>query len=44
LNAGSVARPAETVARQRQRKPGQRRPVRDAVGTPKFAHATAGNL
>jgi hypothetical protein len=45
LNAGRVARPAETVARQRQqRKPGQRRPVRDAIGTPKFAHANAGNL
>jgi hypothetical protein len=44
-NTGSVAPRAETVARGRQqRKPGQRRPVRDAVGPPKFAHANTGSL
>ncbi|MCI0438145.1 MAG: hypothetical protein L0177_03330, partial [Chloroflexi bacterium] len=45
LNAGSVAPPAETGARRRQqRKPGRRRPVRDAVGVTNFAHANAASL
>lgn len=45
LSAGSVAPPAETAARRsRQRKPGQRRPVRDAVGTADSPYANAGSL
>jgi hypothetical protein len=45
MTAGGVAPPAERAARRRQqRKPGQRRPVRDAVGTADFAYANAGSL
>jgi len=45
LNAGAVASPAEiTVRRTQQRKPGQRRPVRDVIGNANFAHANAGSL
>jgi hypothetical protein len=45
LNAGGVPPPEETAARRsQQRKPGQRRPVRDAVGTANFAYANAGSL
>jgi hypothetical protein len=45
LTAGGVAPPAEIATRRsQQRKPGQRRPVRDAVGTANFAYANAGSL
>ncbi len=45
LSAGSVAPSAEPAARRsHQRKPGRRRPVRDAVGTADSAYANAGSL
>jgi hypothetical protein len=45
LNASCLVPPAEVAARRsHQRKPGQRRPVRDAVGTANFAYANAGSL
>jgi len=45
LNAGGVVPPAEIADRRsQQRKPGQRRPIRDPVGTADFAYANASSL